>query len=158
MSFDENFRQSVKEFHKLLVILLAGFVIIIGILFYKINYPTKNTTTVIPTSDYVEIPDSDDFNKIENGIHVRTGFVEGEGLMLVVNNCTNCHSAKLVIQNRMSKEKWLATIRWMQETQNLWDLGESEKHILNYLSTYYAPDQKGRRDNLKNIEWYVLED
>ncbi|QWX84927.1 monoheme cytochrome C [Cellulophaga sp. HaHaR_3_176] len=157
MSFDEKFRQTVKEFHKLLVILLVSFVIIIGILLYKINYPSKNTTKEVSTSDYVVVPDSDDYNKVENGIHLRTGFVEGEGLMQVVNNCTNCHSAKLVTQNRMSKEKWLATIRWMQETQNLWDLGESEEPILTYLSTYYAPDQKGRRGNLKNVEWYVLE-
>ena len=63
-------------------------------------------------------------DRIENGIHVRTGLIDAEGLMTVVNNCTTCHSAKLVIQNRMNKERWNATIQWMQETQNLWDLGE----------------------------------
>ena len=100
----------------------------------------------------------DDFDKIENGIHVRTGFVEGEGLMTVVNNCTNCHSAKLVTQNRMNEEGWRATIVWMQETQNLWDLGKNEDIIVDYLATYYAPQKKGRRQNLANIEWYVLEE
>ena len=89
---------------------------------------------------------------------MRTGFIEGEGLDLVVQNCTSCHSAKIVIQNRMSKEKWLATIRWMQESQNLWDLGVNEEPILNYLSTYYAPDSIGRRANLTNVEWYQLKD
>jgi len=88
------------------------------------------------TEEYVAIPNPNgiilsdaDYDKIENGVHLRTGLAEGEGLMLVVNNCTNCHSAKLVTQNRMSKELWLATIRWMQETQNLWDLGLNEEPI-----------------------------
>lgn len=113
--------------------------------------------------EYVDIetdtndPAHPNFDKIENGIHLRTGFVEGDGLQLVINNCTSCHSAKLVTQNRMSKEKWLATIRWMQKTQNLWDLGANEEAIVNYLATYYAPSKSGRRKNLEEIEWYELE-
>lgn len=97
-----------------------------------------------------------DEDKIENGIHVRTGFKDAEGLMTVVNNCTNCHSAKLVIQNRMNKERWDATIKWMQETQNLWDLGENQEIIVNYLVANYPPVEKGRRASLTNIEWYEL--
>jgi len=49
-------------------------------------------------------------------------------------------------------------IRWMQQTQNLWDLGEDEEAIVTYLATYYAPEQKGRREVLTNIEWYNLEE
>ena len=108
------------------------------------------------TSTYTEAEEPEE-DRIENGIHVRTGFVEGDGLMEVVNNCTNCHSAKLVTQNRMSKEQWEATIRWMQETQNLWDLGDNEPIIVNYLATHYAPTKKGRRQNLTDIDWYALE-
>ena len=93
-----------------------------------------------------------------NGIHLRTGFKDGEGLMTVVNNCTNCHSAQLVIQNRMNEERWIETIRWMQKTQNLWDLGPNEKIIVNYLVTNYPPKSKGRREALTNIEWYPLEE
>jgi len=99
-----------------------------------------------------------DEDKIENGIHVRTGFKDAEGLMTVVNNCTNCHSAKLVIQNRMNKERWDATIKWMQETQNLWDLGENQEIIVNYLVANYPATEKGRRENLTNITWYELKD
>lgn len=105
----------------------------------------------------IQDPDHPDFDTIKDGIHLRTGFVEGDGLQLVINNCTNCHSARLVTQNRMSKEQWKATIRWMQETQNLWDLGELEDEIVNYLATYYAPTQKGRRQHLTNIDWYKLD-
>jgi hypothetical protein len=111
---------------------------------------------VVPEMD-INDPDHPDFDKIENRVHLRTGFVEGEGLKLVINNCTTCHSAKLVTQNRMSRERWLTTIRWMQETQNLWDLGANEEVIVNYLAKYYAPVKNGRRKNLDNIDWYELE-
>lgn len=97
------------------------------------------------------------FDQIENGVHLRTGFADGEGLMTVVANCTACHSAKLVTQNRMTREGWEQTIRWMQKTQNLWDLGPNEAVILDYLATHYAPEKKGRRQNLADIEWYELQ-
>jgi hypothetical protein len=98
----------------------------------------------------------EDPNKIENGIHVRTGFIEAEGLMTVVNNCTSCHSSKLIIQNRMNTERWNATIEWMQKTQNLGDLGSNQEIIVKYLVTNYPPKIVGRRENLTNIDWYEL--
>ena len=104
---------------------------------------------------YTDIIDDED--KIENGIHLRTGLIEAEGLMTVVNNCTNCHSAKLVTQNRMNAERWNTTIKWMQETQNLWDLGTDQKIIVNYLVTNYPTIAKGRRMILTDINWYTLE-
>ena len=58
----------------------------------------------------------------------------------------------------MSAERWNETIEWMQETQNLWDLGENQEVIVNYLVTNYPPDVAGgRRSNLTNIEWYEHE-
>ncbi len=94
---------------------------------------------------------------VKDSIHQATGFREGEGLPLVIAHCTPCHSAELVTQNRMTREGWESTIRWMQETQNLWDLGENEAAILDYLATYYAPEEQGRRANLEDIDWYELE-
>ena len=130
----------------------------IGILFLLSNpdWTMKKVTEVEP--EYVAVQELDDFDKIENGIHMRTGLIEADGLMAVVNNCTNCHSAKLVTQNRMNEERWIATIRWMQETQNLWDLGNNEAIIVNYLVTNYPPKNKGRREILSDIEWYELKD
>ena len=47
----------------------------------------------------------------------------------------------------------------MQATQGLWDLGDAEAEILDYLAANYAPAETGRRTNLdvENIEWYMLE-
>jgi hypothetical protein len=36
-------------------------------------------------------------------------------------------------------------IRWMQETQGLWPLGENEVPVLDYLATNYGPVNVGRR-------------
>lgn len=146
---------------KKIVLMGITAIILAAVLFlFKDASPFESSTVteeyVLPTTS-INDPDHPDFDTIENGVHLRTGFVEGEGLQLVINNCTTCHSAKLVTQNRMSKEQWEATIRWMQETQNLWDLGKNEEKILNYLATHYAPTNKGRRQNLANLEWYALE-
>ncbi len=95
-------------------------------------------------------------NDIVDGIHVRTGLIDDEGLLTVIGNCTACHSAQLITQNRMNKEQWDATIRWMQESQNLWDLGDNQEVIVNYLVKNYPVVSKGRRQNLSEIEWYNL--
>ncbi|MEL6191568.1 MAG: hypothetical protein AAFR66_05950 [Bacteroidota bacterium] len=56
---------------------------------------------------------------VENGIHVATGFKAEGDYMTVIANCTSCHSSKLILQNRATKEGWEEMIRWMQQTQNL---------------------------------------
>ncbi|EPA00279.1 hypothetical protein A33Q_0150 [Indibacter alkaliphilus LW1] len=84
------------------------------------------------------------------------GLVQGEGLQLVLTNCTNCHSAKLVTQNRFTREGWIQVIQWMQDTQGFWDLGPYEEPIVDYLSTHFAPEARGRRMPLE-VEWYSLE-
>jgi hypothetical protein len=74
-----------------------------------------------------------------------SGFAIGPNYELVRAQCTACHSAKLVTQNRMSRESWLSTIRWMQKTQGLWSLAEQESKILDYLERYYSPVATSRR-------------
>ena len=96
--------------------------------------------------------------EIVDGKHVATGLVADEGLNLVIAHCTGCHSAKLVTQNRFNSEGWIRVIRWMQDTQNLWELGESEEAIVAYLSKHYAPEFAGRRMPLPEVEWYKLEE
>ena len=75
-------------------------------------------------------------------IDPKTGLVIDKGFEIVSAWCTACHSATLIRQTGMTRESWLETIRWMQETQGLWDLGAKEDEILDYLSKNYGvPDQ-----------------
>ncbi len=139
-----------------LISLLSGAVILA--LFLIPAYLTFPNLLDFPLKEEVAvtIPVEFDENRIENGIHVRTGLVDAEGLMMVVGNCTACHSSKIILQNRMDTEGWNSTIKWMQETQNLWELGKSQDIIVNYLVTNYPPKDKGRRENLTDVEWYEL--
>lgn len=157
MTKEELFRAQVKKLYQLLIALFALFVVAGGSLVYYMYNPSLFDLES-QSETIAQVPIEEDEDRIENGIHVRTGLVDAEGLMTVVNNCTNCHSSKLVTQNRMSKERWNATIRWMQDTQNLWDLGGNQEIIVNYLVINYPPIDKGRRMVLKNIDWYELKE
>ena len=87
-----------------------------------------------------------------------TGLVVDKDLYMVKAQCTSCHSSKLIIANRFTRDGWKQKIRWMQAKHNLWDLGETEKQVLDYLEKYYAPTQTlARRAPLKDIKWYKLE-
>lgn len=60
--------------------------------------------------------------------------------------CTGCHSARLITQQRASKERWRQMIRWMQATQGLWELEpDTEERILRYLARNYSQKEKTRR-------------
>ena len=157
MKNEDDTKAQLKKLYHLLQLCVAFLLISISISiyysiinpsFFNFNSASSNAVTVV----------EEDRDKIENGIHVRTGLIHAEGLMTVVNNCTNCHSAKLVTQNRMTAERWNETIEWMQETQNLWELGSNQDIIVDYLVTNYPPKKKGRRMVLQNIDWYELED
>tara|TARA_R110000868_G_scaffold4211_7_gene26497 strand:- start:26790 stop:27263 length:474 start_codon:yes stop_codon:yes gene_type:complete len=157
MSKEEDIRNSIKKVYHLMLTLFGLFFVVAGaILFYTYNPDYFAAEPEIEA--LVSIPVEVDEDRIENGIHVRTGFIDAEGLMTVVNNCTNCHSSQIIIQNRMNTERWNATIKWMQETQNLWDLGGNQEIIVNYLVTNYPVVDTGRRENLANIDWYELKD
>ena len=83
----------------------------------------------------------------KDGIHIATGLMEDENVNLIISNCTACHSAKLVTQNKATEQGWRDMIKWMQETQNLWDLGENENKIVRYLAKNYGPQKISRRTN-----------
>ncbi len=156
MSEDKEFQKKLKKAEKKAYLAILFALIASVLLLFAVYDPSfsifgnKNNEVI-----YSEVIEDED--KIENGIHLRTGLKDAEGLMTVVNNCTNCHSSKLIVQNRMSAESWNTTIKWMQETQNLWDLGGNQEVIVNYLVTNYPVIKKGRRMTLKDIEWYTLE-
>ena len=152
---DKDFQERIKKaertaYRAAFVTALASILLLITIYYPSFSFGVSNTEVLAE----VEV----DEDRIENGIHVRTGLKEAAGLMTVVNNCTNCHSSKLVIQNRMTEERWNETIKWMQEKQNLWQLGENQEIIVNYLVENYPVNQVGRRMTLSNIDWYELKD
>ena len=158
MAEDKDFNNIVTAI-RYVISMVLGLVIITSTFFiYYLIDPNLTSLQHTPEVKSVPVVVVEDENKIENGINVRTGLVDAEGLMTVVNNCTNCHSSKIILQNRMNAERWNATIKWMQQTQNLWDLGKNQDVIVNYLVTNYPPKSKGRRENLSKIEWYALED
>jgi hypothetical protein len=145
-----NFKNVEKRLNAAIFFLMIATLLLLFLVF-------DPTFSIFKQQD-VQIATDVDEDRIENGIHVRTGLKDAKGLMVVVNNCTNCHSAKLVIQNRMNKERWNATIRWMQETQNLWDLGDNQTIIVDYLVANYPVSEKSRREPLTNIHWYEIKD
>ena len=64
-------------------------------------------------------------------------------------HCGGCHSHALVTAQRGDRDTWLAMIRWMQDTQNLWKLApEVENELLDYLAKNYAPRAPTRRAQL----------
>ena len=93
--------------------------------------------------------DSDSLNDVSgHAVETKMGLIQAPGVDLVIAHCSACHSTSLIVQNSMSRDRWLETIRWMQETQKLWPLGESESMILDYLSTWYGPKTTERRPPL----------
>lgn len=85
------------------------------------------------------------------GLHAQTvsapgGLIEAEGWQLVYANCSACHSLDLVVSQRGDRATWLRLIRWMQATQNLWEIPPpAEQRILDYLAANYPPGNSYRR-------------
>lgn len=78
-----------------------------------------------------------------------TGLIIDSGMEVVRANCTVCHSAKFITLQRGDRQTWLDMIRWMQDSQGLWQFdAQTEKTILDYLEKNYAPDKASRRQNL----------
>lgn len=75
--------------------------------------------------------------------------VDAPGVNLVRGHCSACHSLDLVTSQRGDRRYWLNLIRWMQRTQNLWQIPTAqEEEILDYLAVHYTESQWGRRPNL----------
>lgn len=61
---------------------------------------------------------------------------KGTGRSQVAETCTPCHSAALILQNRMSRQRWDETITGMQEKQGLGELTPGIRNqILDYLES-----------------------
>ena len=143
-----HWRGVVTGFFLLAFVIVSG----VGAIAYINFWPEPPADQAFDAANMAPLPSP----SIVDGLDVETGLIAGKDYKLVKQNCTYCHSAKLITQNKMTRTGWENTIRWMQETQNLPDLYENEGPILDYLATYYAPKKRGRRAPLENIEWYEL--
>jgi hypothetical protein len=75
-----------------------------------------------------------------------TGLIKNPGWQQVRTHCGGCHSHALVTSQRADRQTWLDIIRWMQETQNLWQFeAGTEAQIIDYLAASYPPQPNGRR-------------
>ena len=69
------------------------------------------------------------------------GLSAGDGIRLVLDNCTVCHSADIILQNHMSRKNWNKTITLMQQKRGMAKLKkQDQKIILDYLSKYQGID------------------
>jgi len=91
-----------------------------------------------------------------DSLDVQTGLLIAPGFSIVKSTCVRCHSPKLITSKRANRAGWLATIRWMQESQGLEDLGKKEPLILDYLAKNYPLRNTGRRQPLPDFNWYKL--
>ena len=71
-------------------------------------------------------------------VDVTTGLVNAPGFEFVKSQCTICHSGSLIVSQRLGEKDWIRMIRWMQEEQGLWSLGDLEEPILRYLTKHYG--------------------
>jgi hypothetical protein len=91
-------------------------------------------------------------------VDAETGLAIDDNMVLVKGQCTVCHNSKLILQSHFDRDKWVERIRWMQRTQKLWDLGETEKPILDYLVKHYGSlpvNFDGRRLPLDPPKWHT---
>jgi len=151
-------QQTDKQLFRLLIstLSLLGVSLLIGFgILMVMAHPTWFTSPPLPQQASATRP-TVEMDQVANGLDVASGFIAEGNYLLVKQTCTACHSSKLVTQNRATREGWLEMIRWMQQTQKLWDLGENEDKILDYLAEHYGPTEQGRRAPLEIREWTPL--
>jgi len=156
----------MDKYHLLVKKLKALKIVFVAIIFVPIVYLIGPLVTnsiekasivkIAPTVESKSKASQPKTNLKYGAIDPENGLIVDDNYKLVEQNCGACHSLKLVTQNSATREGWKEIIVWMQTTQKLWDLGKNEVLILDYLGKNYKPNKKGRRQNLKNIDWYEL--
>lgn len=86
------------------------------------------------------------FANAQYKVNPDTGLIIDPDSPLVEANCLACHGSGLITNMRASKQAWLAAIRWMQQSEGLWEIpADDEEKILNYLAKYYGEKYDTRR-------------
>ncbi|GAB4027959.1 hypothetical protein [Spirosoma koreense] len=126
----------------------AGVISMVSFRSLSVGQPVTASTSPVAMTDTVKVDPE-------------TGLANDPNLTMVKAQCTACHSSKLILQHRFTRAGWLDRIRWMQKYHKLWDLGDSEKVVLDYLEKHYGPqtaslNEPFRRAPLKKPQWYKL--
>ena len=77
---------------------------------------------------------------------------EDENWKLVRNNCASCHSGRLLTQHRLDRTGWLKSIQRMQAEEELWDLGDTQPKILDYLVDFYGNEGSSSTQRVRRAQ------
>ncbi len=71
-----------------------------------------------------------------------TGMIIAKDWELVRAHCIACHSPQQFLRQRGTRQTWQSVVDWMQKDHGLVWLTdpETERRIVDYLTTHYAPD------------------
>ena len=68
--------------------------------------------------------------------------VEAEGVEETYIYCSACHSERLVAQQGLTREKWIAMLEWMVEEQGMPEIEEPDySRVIDYLAEHYNTDR-----------------
>jgi cytochrome c len=74
------------------------------------------------------------------------GLVPGKGREETFYMCSSCHSAKLVVQQGLSRERWEEVFVWMVKKQAMPPLEPNDRVlILDYLTKHYNENRRKKR-------------
>ncbi|HAW53360.1 MAG TPA: monoheme cytochrome C [Flavobacteriales bacterium] len=150
----KDLEEILKQMRRLMRLSLGIGALLVVVLALKFNLIDLSFLHALDEAEVVQAPVAD--TALYGTLDEQSGLIVDKGLNVVKANCGACHSTFLVAQNRLTRQGWQDLIKWMQATQNLWDLGEQEAVILDYLEKNCAPKSSGRRKSLANVEWYEL--
>ena len=67
------------------------------------------------------------------------GLPRTEGVDLVAGLCSSCHSLEIVMQQRMTPDRWDYTLNWMMEKQGMVRLDEAQYDMVYaYLTSHFS--------------------
>jgi len=103
-----------------------------------IAYLNSNSDRPLNLSDQVEIP------KVQVAtVEAEFGvLVAGKGAEETYNNCTACHSERIVAQQGLTENAWKELLVWMVDEQEMDEVEEPDYSlIINYLAANYNTDR-----------------
>lgn len=150
---EKRFYRKISLMIRFILLYFTVGMVILLLYFFNISIPPilNNGKSDYPVT-------KSEMDEVVDGIHTGTGLKYDAHIVLIQKHCLSCHSSAIILQNKGDKERWKNIIVWMQEKQNLWDLGDDEPGILEYLSSHYKAEFTGRRQgiDISSIEWYDI--